>query len=1533
MPPRRDGVGTGRDGANMWGGSSRDPYELPEDDAVEDENSNPAAASGKGAGVTIGKRRQGVLGGSEAKKQLNLATLFTRQNQRQQAARLTPAGMVNLGNTCYLNSVVQVLLNMVSFMGDLRDPALERLAQHLPAAGVWAALRTTADKLRTATQARPTFDSLKPAVEPSELRAAMGRRGSRWRSFAQQDAHEFLVELLEGLQSEVLAAEAAASGRRSMPLSETRCPAARNLGGCLMHTWTCSACGRCTRLKEPFSCLSLQLPAHGTVNLQDLVSEYLKEETIDKNCDGCSPSAPVPHTAQHHFWRLPRVLAVHIKRFMPLALQQQQQQQRTAMPQPPQRQGSGGGDAAAPTASPAAAAADEPGFTSQAGAFDAPGTPGREDLATAREPAAAAAAGGTARAPVASQPAVTGSREPTPPAPYVYAKVHTVVHVTLGLDLARHCDIAGRAHVHLLERLPLEPIARRPGDGGDKAAAASGSAGCCAGGGSGGSGPNPASRLPPGPTAGGTLDTAGGGSTCPSPSFAQTALQDRTVQQNGTVPPKDLRQRVLLAASKALTPGGVRLPAPHSECGTSAISTGAQAEAGDGEPTPHGGVGGGAARPGSLRRQSEQERRRSPLGLGDGGAAGPSAALNGPPVAGKCGGSAGKGACHGTPMPVSMGDLSSHTGNDQMGLPLDSVARRVGVGSAARGCAANTVGCSERKAPRPMGAGAFFGATAATEPRSGGGRGPLRRGSDGGGSQQGNGDAPARPLKRMCVEDGAATPTVKRASEQPYLAAAVVPGRRLEDLSEDEQLQLALQMSLAEEAGTTTAGAAMGSGPVGPGPANSVLDLSMPTAAATAGTAAPAGPGRCRAGSEAGGGRACVGRDGGGGGDGGSPPAGQDYEAAAGYFEGDDSVAELQDESQCGTGREGSGGSLGGRGSLGGARPASSGPAMSGASGDKNDGDASDCSADLTYQRRRKRRAPKLFHQEDMLVAAESPAVPLPQQQQQQQRRRADNGFGGEGGGGNASGIQPIAYSVEDVDDGTTALSPLSGGTKRVAAAGAGSGGGGGRDGLAVGASVAEGATPGNAEMEPADQDPDLAAALRLSMATFEAEEKERKLRSSSGGGAAFSAPHRPGAGRVHESDKEAKWARVLATPGSEDAEAAAAAGAGCSTPKRYITALGPAEGPTRPQPRRGSADGCGAGGYDDCDGGRGPEGMDALVAAVGLETDGHSLGDAGPAGGGATRRRPQASLRCNSADAGHGRAGGAAEAPFKFDFNLPAASAGAAAGNGAGTSSAPAGGLGFVGPGSRREEAVDLTGGDDEDADLQLALQMSLQEVNGQDVEMADAVAGDSAPLIMDLAGSGMDADDAIEVQPALDKPKVLLVPDSDYEDDDSDKKGQSKNGSGNCDVVEPAAGAAAAAGGGSHAANNAPQRPRRCKEVAPGGPTVSVPLAQLARYRLQGVVRHKGLTPFSGHYVADVLVPNPAGATGQLWYEHNDAVVSHVDFDRVREDAAKQGYLFFFVNAPKPGFSLGVATAVAEAAAKPLPNDVAAGANEEAS
>ncbi|GIL90459.1 hypothetical protein Vretifemale_18111 [Volvox reticuliferus] len=74
--------------------------------------------------------------------------------------------------------------------------------------------------------------------------------------------------------------QAASSGRKRMPLSETCCPTARNLSGSLVHTWTCSKCGHRTRPKEPFSCLSLQMPTQGTVNLQSDISAQVHTSSL-----------------------------------------------------------------------------------------------------------------------------------------------------------------------------------------------------------------------------------------------------------------------------------------------------------------------------------------------------------------------------------------------------------------------------------------------------------------------------------------------------------------------------------------------------------------------------------------------------------------------------------------------------------------------------------------------------------------------------------------------------------------------------------------------------------------------------------------------------------------------------------------------------------------------------------------------------------------------------------------------------------------------------------------------------------------------------------------------------------------------------------------------------------------------------------------------------------------------------------------------------------------------------------------------------
>lgn len=55
-----------------------------------------------------------------------------------------------------------------------------------------------------------------------------------------------------------------------------------------------------------------------------------------------------------------------------------------------------------------------------------------------------------------------------------------------------------------------------------------------------------------------------------------------------------------------------------------------------------------------------------------------------------------------------------------------------------------------------------------------------------------------------------------------------------------------------------------------------------------------------------------------------------------------------------------------------------------------------------------------------------------------------------------------------------------------------------------------------------------------------------------------------------------------------------------------------------------------------------------------------------------------------------------------------------------------------------------------------------------------------------------------------------------------------------------------------------------------------------------------------------------------GQVWYEHNDSVVSQVAFARVQQDAAQQGYMLFFAN-DLTRAATEAARAAAEERAKP--------------
>lgn len=189
-------------------------------------------------------------------------------------------GLVNLGNTCFMNSSLQALsaawpltryfLSPREWEADLnrRNP----LGSGGRLARAYAALMRELWLSPTASAGGPR------AVAPSEVKAAIGGFINRFSGFAQQDAQELLIFLLDCLhedtnrvrdkayvvapdalpgQSDADAAAAAAAAHRARNVSHID----SIFGGQLKSTLVCPACERVAVKFDPFQTLCLPLSA------------------------------------------------------------------------------------------------------------------------------------------------------------------------------------------------------------------------------------------------------------------------------------------------------------------------------------------------------------------------------------------------------------------------------------------------------------------------------------------------------------------------------------------------------------------------------------------------------------------------------------------------------------------------------------------------------------------------------------------------------------------------------------------------------------------------------------------------------------------------------------------------------------------------------------------------------------------------------------------------------------------------------------------------------------------------------------------------------------------------------------------------------------------------------------------------------------------------------------------------------------------------------------------------------------------------
>ncbi len=199
--------------------------------------------------------------------------------------RLGP-GFFNEGNTCFLNSTLQCLLYLPPFSQCL---LLEPLA--LKNIG-----KFTNDEKRERTVVELYSNLVKDiwqgpqlakAIAPKGMISCIRRVGKQFKPFRQEDAHEYLRQLLDCMHEEVLKFNRlkTSDGKKA----ETTV-ISRVFGGYLCNTLTCTRCHYSSKTYNHFQDLSLEI-RQGINSVQEAIQAFTKIEYLTQGnewkCDGC----------------------------------------------------------------------------------------------------------------------------------------------------------------------------------------------------------------------------------------------------------------------------------------------------------------------------------------------------------------------------------------------------------------------------------------------------------------------------------------------------------------------------------------------------------------------------------------------------------------------------------------------------------------------------------------------------------------------------------------------------------------------------------------------------------------------------------------------------------------------------------------------------------------------------------------------------------------------------------------------------------------------------------------------------------------------------------------------------------------------------------------------------------------------------------------------------------------------------------------------------------------------------------------------
>lgn len=258
-----------------------------------------------------------------------------------------PRGLVNLGNTCYFNSIMQALLNAPLFGPILEErtsttdnkyflespDSKKRIEVELPECDY--AVKALVDlykqytnkpQKRTTGNSNNSTSNLQP-ISPNKLMSSIRQKTGRFQRLVQEDSHELLRSLIDIIRSDEIhrqkAAIAACQGDNKSDIKhEIYTLIDMIFGGFFLSSVKCQKCKYQSQHLEPFYDLSLAI-TDPTSDIRAALANFTSNAILDGEnkfiCDRCSKTngkktyeAGVKST---NIAVPPNILTLHLKRF------------------------------------------------------------------------------------------------------------------------------------------------------------------------------------------------------------------------------------------------------------------------------------------------------------------------------------------------------------------------------------------------------------------------------------------------------------------------------------------------------------------------------------------------------------------------------------------------------------------------------------------------------------------------------------------------------------------------------------------------------------------------------------------------------------------------------------------------------------------------------------------------------------------------------------------------------------------------------------------------------------------------------------------------------------------------------------------------------------------------------------------------------------------------------------------------------------------------------------------------------------------